>query len=361
MKSKYFISLLFICLLVAAGSAQTNYSESAEYKPRPIATPKKDRKKKSDEKDKAVTVAVTNVAPVSGDITVTIPVAVLDRTGSALAGIKKEELSVFVDGAEVPVVGFEQDKEPVTMVLVLDSSPSTGQRFRTMQEQASKLVGALPLNMRVMVVDFNVKLNVHMQPTTNRADALAAIPKVAFGDGTSIYSAVQFMWEKILSQVPGRKVVVMMTDGVDTTSRNSNFARSLMEVEKEGVTIYPVYFDTKNDDHTRPGNNRPDDWILQALRQNGVFTPGLARLPGSSESEYKTGLAYLNDLTSASGGRMFSSEKLADGTKSLLEELANRYYVTITVPRKNIGSRPVRVRVNRPSLAVFARGSFLDL
>jgi VWFA-related protein len=351
-----------ICVVVGGAAAQTNYSESAAYKPRPIAIPKKDRKKKTDEKDKAATVPVSNVARdvnASGSITVTIPVSVLDRTGWAVGGIKKEEFSVFVDGTEVPIVAFEQDKEPPTMALVMDSSPSTALKFQTMQEHVTKLIGALPSDMKVMVVDFNIKLNVHTQPTTNRSEALAAISNVKFGDGTSIYSAMQFMWDKILSQVPGRKVVVLMTDGVDTTSQNSNFAKSLMAVEKEDVTIYPIYFDTKNDHARRMIGT--DDWVLQTLRRNGVFSPGIPSTPGSSETEYQKGLTYLDDLAATSGGRIFSSEKLGDGTKSLLGELANRYYVTITVPRKNIGSRPLRVRVNRPSLAVFARGSFFDL
>ena len=78
-------------------------------------------------------------------------------------------------------------------------------------------------------------------------------------------------------------------------------------------------------------------------------TRGVLRITGADR------LPWLHSLTTQ------QLEKLADGTKSLLGELANRYYVTITVPRKNIGSRPVRVRVNRPSLAVFARGSFFDL
>jgi hypothetical protein len=200
-------------------------------------------------------------------------------------------------------------------------------------------------------------LNVRSQPTTDREATRKAISKVSMGDGTSIYSAVRFMYEKILPTVPGRKTIVLMTDGVDTTSESSTFAKSLAEVEKEDVTVYPVYVDTFGD--SRRVRSLQNDWIAQILRQSNI--PGSFPLPGSSEAEYKTGLIYLNDLAAASGGRIFSSEKLHDATPSLLGELASRYYVTITVPRKNIGSRPVRVRVNRPSLAVFARGSFLDL
>ena len=150
-----------------------------------------------------------------------------------------------------------------------------------------------------------------------------------------------------------------MTDGVDTTSQKSTFARSLAEVEKEDVTIYPVYFDTFNDPRN-PGNRRADDWITQILRNNPMLGSPRMPLPGSSETEYKKGLIYLQDLANASGGRVFSSEKLEAGTKSLLGEFENRYYITVKVPRRNAGSRTLRVRVNRPSVAVFARGSFVE-
>jgi VWFA-related protein len=300
MTSKYFVSLLLICLFGLAGSAQTSYSESNEYKPRPIETPtpKKDPKRKTDDKDKTAMVPFSNA---TGDITVTIPLRVVGRSGSSVAGLKQEEVSVFVDGAEVPIVSFEQDKDPVTVILVLDSSPSAQLRFKTMKEQASKLVGDLPANMKVMVVDFNEKLNVRSLETTNRKDTLKGISSVEMGDGTSLYSAMHLMYGKILPQVPGRKVIVMMTDGVDTTSRSSDFSKSLAEVEKEDITIYPIHFDTRNDP-IAPRN-------ASGNRIYGI--PGLIYIPppGGLDAEYKRGLLYLNDLAAASGGRVFSAEK----------------------------------------------------
>jgi VWFA-related protein len=364
---KYIVLItLALGLFGSAVAGQTGYSESAEYRPRPVATPtpKKENKKKPPVSDKISTSVPPptdkmEISPVSGDITVTIPVSVLDRTGAAVAGVQKEEVSVFVDGAEVPIASFEQNHEPVTMVLVVDSSPSTAFTSKTMQKEAEKLLSSLPADMKVMVVDFNSQLNVRSQPTTHRPDTLKALKKVEVGEGTSIYSAIHLMYEKVLEDVPGKKVVVLMTDGVDTTSQKSDFARSLVEVEKDAVSIYPVYFDTFNEAMQQRG--RPaNDWldvILGPQRRGMLINQGTA---GATRAEYTTGLLYLHDLAAASGGRMFSSEKLSDGTKSLLDELANRYYLTISVPRKNIGRRSVRVRVKRPGLAIFTRGSFID-
>jgi VWFA-related protein len=340
---KTFTAIFLTALLACTVSAQKTYSESSEYKAPKIEKPDKNKKKKGSPDSSAS-------AP-QGDVTLTIPVSILDRKANAVSGIRREEISVFVDDVEVPISSFEQDKDPITIVLVLDSSPSTELRFKTMKEQASKFVDDLPTNINVMVVDFNSELKVRSQPTTDRAAAQAAISKVKVGGGTSLYSAMKLLYEKLLPPIAGRKVLVLMTDGVDTMSRTS-FAESIAAVEKEAITVYPVYFDTYGD---RLGaRNNSNDWIAQILRQTN---PNL-NIKGSSEAEYRKGLLYLNDLAAATGGRAFSSEKLAEGTKSLLGELANRYYVTLTVPRSNSGSRTIRVRVNRPSLAVFARSSF---
>jgi VWFA-related protein len=355
MKSKYLLSLLVICVLASVGISQATYSESIAYEPRQSNESKKDRKKKSDDKNQ--TQATANVDP---EVTVTIPFAVLDRSGSAIGGLTRQEVSVFVENVEVPISGFEQDKEPLTVILMLDSSPSAAFRFEKMQEQAKRFINALPSEIKVMVVDFNTLLNVRSQPTTDRSETEAAIlKKIKMGDGTSIYSAIQVLYEKVLPTVAGRKVIVLMTDGVDTTSQKSTFASSLSEVEKEDVTIYPVYVDTFMDPRN-PGNRRADDWITQVLRNNPMLGSPRLPLPGSTEVEYKRGLVYLQDLANASGGRVFSSEKLEAGTKSLSGEFDNRYYITVKVPRKNAGSRTLRVRVNRPSVAVFARGSFVE-
>jgi VWFA-related protein len=229
-----------------------------------------------------------------------------------------------------------------------------------MQEQAKKFIKALPSGIKVMVVDFNTVLNVRSKPTTDRSETEAAISNKAIGGpGTSIYTAIQVLYEKVLPSVAGKKVILLMTDGVDTTSRKSTFAQSLSEVEKEDVTIYPIYVDTFNTPRgPRIASN--DDLIAQLLLNSNVLGASGMRTPGSSEPEYKKGLIYLQDLANASGGRVFSSEKLEAGTKSLLGEFENRYYITVKVPRKNAGSRTLRVRVNRPSVAVFARGSFVE-
>ena len=340
-------NLCAIAVFGCVAFSQTPYSESTSYKPRPAAD---SDKKKKPEKKKAEPTA--EPAVVSGSGIVTIPVSVWDKTGVLVNGLTKADLNIFVDGVEVPVVGFERSRDPLNVILLLDSSPSAMELVKTMKEQAWKLVQALPSNARVTVIDFNSKMNVRTEMTSDRAATQAAITKIKMGDGTSLYSAIRTMYDKVIPQVPGRKVIVLMSDGVDTTSTGSTFANSLREVEKGDVSYYPIYFDTFR--YVSGVRNRQTDPRLEALlRQLGN--------PGMSEDEYKIGLAYLNDLAVQSGGRVLSSEKIDDAAiRLLIDELSSKYYATVSVPKTGTGSRQLKVRINRPGLTVFARGSFIE-
>ena len=81
-------------LLASAAIGQTTYSESAGYKPLPIAIPENDLKKKPDKNSKDATQSPPNIG---GDITVTIPVAVLNNSGIFDSGLTKADVRVFVD------------------------------------------------------------------------------------------------------------------------------------------------------------------------------------------------------------------------------------------------------------------------
>ena len=149
-----------------------------------------------------------------------------------------------------------------------------------------------------------------------------------------------------------------MTDGVDTTSRKSSYAASIAEVEKSDVSIYPVLYETMNDYPRRNGLSQ--DWIAEILRQTGRPSMPPGTLPGGTAAEYRRGKDYLTDLAEASGGRVIPAEKFDGRAGSLAAELEGKYYATVSVPKLGIASRPLKVRINRPRLKVYARASFIE-
>lgn len=338
--------VLFGLGCLASGALGQTYSESTGYRPTALT---KDDRKKLDKKS-----ATSSVANVASDITVTIPLAVMDHSGTYNLALTKADVGVFVDDVEVPIASFDEDKQPLNVVLLIDSSPSANEMFKTIKQDASLLVASLPADAKVAVVDFNDGVKVRCALTTDRGAAQTAISKIRMANGTSLYEGIEALYQRVLSVVPGRKVVILFSDGVDTTSDDSTYGLSLREVEKEDVAVYPVYYDTFIDINKRDIGTGSFSGSMRELTQ---------RLPparGSTAAEYKIGRSYINDLATASGGRIFFGGRMQDATRSLLDEWANRYYVTIRLPRKTLESRRLRVRVNRPSVAVFARGSFIE-
>lgn len=273
---------------------------------------------------------------------ITIPVAVFDRNGLYIPNLTKENFSVFEDSDEQEIAYFGTTEQAFTVVLLLDTSPSTVFKIEEIQEAAIAFTELLKPDDRVLVIEFDENIHVLTEATSDRKKLAKAIRKADMGGGTSIYDAVDFTLRKRLDKIRGRKAIVLFTDGVDTTSDEAGFNSTLRYAEEADTLVFPIYYNT--------------------LEENLKFN-GTAR--GTSPEEYKTGLKYLDALAELTGGRIFRSESTTVGLerafKGIAEEL-RRQYVIGYYPKETgkPGQRKqLRVRVNQPNLIIRARGSYI--
>lgn len=300
---------------------------------------------------------------------VTIPVSVFDRNGRYLPSLRQTDFKVFEDGKEQEVAYFGTSEQPVSVVLVLDTSPSTEYAIEQIQEAAISFVNQLKQNDKVMVIEFDSSINVLSDFTNDRYRLARAIRKADFGDGTSLYDTVENVIEKRLKKVEGRKAVVMFTDGVDTTSYKADYYSSLQVAEESEAPFYVVYYNT----YARNGNSGggvmtspyPPIWKNPFPFPFPSGGGGSQRNPrGTSSRDYAEGRRYLESLTDKSGGRMFNTEterSLEDTFMGVAEEL-RRQYVIGYYPNDSgqVGQRKqLKVRVNRPNVVVKARESYV--
>jgi VWFA-related protein len=333
-----------ILLSAAAAIAQTGFSVSKSYEPR--------------EKPKAI----EDVKPIASSAQeVVIPVSVFDMKGMPVTDLTQANFSVIAGGVEQKVTSFEKASESPSIVLLLDMSPSAHFRIEKIREQAAAFVEALPAGAKVMIADFNSEMNIRTQLTSDRKEILRGISKTKVGDGTSLYSSIQTLFQKVLPLVPGRKVVVLFTDGVDTTSAKTSYANSLREIELGDVSVYTVFHDTYTE-VMQPGTSIGPIGGGRFPLPPGVMLGRGRNMPGTYIKEYEFGREYLGDLGSATGGRVLSSDKFDGVIKQFVAELSTKYYVTIPILRTNAApsSKPLKVRINRPDLIVLAKGSFIE-
>ena len=178
---------------------------------------------------------------------VTIPVSVMDRDGRYVPNLRKEDFRLWEDGVEQEVAFFSSVDKPFSVVLMLDTSPSTQFRLEDIQDAAISFVNQLRADDRVMVVSFNDDIKMLSDFTTDRSRLDRAIRRAHTDDGTRLYDAVDTVINRELNRIPGRKAIVLFTDGVDTTSRQASFESNLTDAQELDALIYPVQYDTSAD------------------------------------------------------------------------------------------------------------------
>jgi len=317
---------------------------------------------------------------------VTMPVSVLDREGRFISGLQQRDFKVFENGVEQKVEYFQSVEQPFTVILMLDVSPSTQWQIEDIQSAADDFVNQLRPNDKVMVIAFDEKVHILSQVTNDRYALHNAIHRTRFGDGTSLYEAVDHVLEQELNQIQGRKAVVLFTDGVDTTSRRASYESTLQASEEADALFYTIRFDTQRDmdgggyggygggypRSGRRGGGYGGGWggILGQIITGGQVPVygggggGRRRGNGSSSEEYETGKRYLETLAQDTGGREFEADSLTnlDTAFSGIAEELRRQYSLGYYPDKvgQIGDRKqISIRVNRPNVVVRAKNSYI--
>ena len=291
---------------------------------------------------------------------VTIPVSVMDRDGRYIPNLKKEEFRIWEDGVEQDVAFFQSVDKPFSVVLMLDTSPSTQFRLEDIQDAAISFISQLRFDDRVMVVSFNDKIRILSEFTTDRGRLRNAIYHAKTSGGTRLYDAVDMVINQQLSRVSGRKAIVLFTDGVDTTSDRADYQSNIMDAQELDALIYPVKYDTSGDMNS--GNIPPKIDIFGTIL-GGIFGGG-KRPKGTSRGEYEVANQYLTELANSTGGREYRADTLQNMTyafANVAEELRRQYSIGYYPKRPPQAGqrRSIRVRARQPNLAVRSRDSYI--
>jgi VWFA-related protein len=152
----------------------------------------------------------------------------------------------------------------------------------------------------------------------------------------------------------------------------------MREVEELDALIYPIQYDTT--DYLRAMQSVGQGNVtVVTTTSNGPFgigtttsrvtygTPGTANgqpLPGATQADYDRANQYLRELADKTAGRLYHANdttQLAEAFSRIAEELRRQYslgYYPQEGDTSNPARRQIKVRVNRPNLAVKARDSY---
>ena len=282
---------------------------------------------------------------------VSVPVAVLDKSGKFISDLRREDFRLFEDGVEQEITHFKKVEEPVTVALVLDVSDSAKIKFDEIKLAAIAFTDQLRQQDSALVVVFDAHVTVMTEATNDKERVRSAIFRAISGGGTSVYDAVDLTFQQQLKRIQGRKAVVIFTDGVDLHSRRATADSTLALAEEQDAPVYTIRYDTYEED-TRLRLPGPASMSGVAVRE----TPG--------KKEYELAQNYLHALSEVSGGRYFFAGKLDHLKQSfakIAEELRQQYVVGYYPSNLNAAKkrRSVKVKVGVPNAAVRARKSYV--
>lgn len=388
------LTLAFTPVSAQSGRTRTDSGDpqkkgQREEKPAPTPSPTPDNNAADIPSD-------DNVLNISTDL-VSIPVSVFDRRGRYVFDLTKEEFQIFEDGKQQEITFFANTEQPFTVVLVLDVSLSTKFKINEIQAAAYTFISQLRPEDRVMVISFDEQIHILSEFTSDREQLKRAIRTAKFGDGTSLYDTVELVMDERLKRVPGRKAVVLFTDGVDTTSRKSYLEENLRDAGELDALIFPIQYDTYadvrrmerqggidvklpgtdkkapqggalppiiiDDDRTStmdyPGKTSPND---QSSRDRRAEDPVMQN-PGTTAKDYEVAGKYLLELADRTGGRVYRADNLiglGNAFESIARELRQQYSVGYYPPNleKSGVPRKIKVKVTRPDLVVKSRDTY---
>ena len=370
MKTPALLLLLVFLLLPLNLYAQSGRNRTTKPPEKPGQT------KSTDSTDTGISESRVNPAgeTVEGDVIrtdtalVMVPVTVLDRSGRYVPLLRRDNFRLLENGVEQKIAYFATTDSPFTVVLLIDTSGSTHFRLDEIQDAAIDFVSKLKSNDSVMVMSFDDRIDVLCRPTTDRDEITRAIKHTRTGGGTRLYDAVQQVLKKELATIPGRKAVVLFTDGVDTTSRRASYDGTVRIAEESDAPIYSVDYNTSETSvYGGGGGGIPlpggRGGIILGLPFPRTGIPG-GGVPGTSPGDYRRAVAYLHALSDVTGGRFYSGDSLFGISQAftwIAEELGRQYSLGYypSTPGKDGERRQIKVKTTEPDLVVKSRDSYI--
>ena len=172
---------------------------------------------------------------------VPIPASVVDKHGTAIINLKLDEFELRVDGEMRPLSDLTRSETSVRMAMLFDNSGSLD-AAREFEKQAAIRFFRKVLRAKDEAAIYSIETDSYLaQPLTN--DVLRLEQTIAmFGKpegGTSLFDAI-INAATYLRPYPGRRVLVIVSDGIETTSRHSDFDFVMEHVLADDCQIYVV-------------------------------------------------------------------------------------------------------------------------
>lgn len=258
---------------------------------------------------------------------VRLPVTVVEKKKKKdlVTGLMRGDFSVFEDGVQQEVTFFTDEKTnpPIYVGVLMDTSPSTAGKMGFSKRAAKDFIYTVTRlrKDKAAFMTFDNEINLR-QDFTDKLDLLdKAVDNIKkTGSQTALYDAIWTFSDEKLRTAPGRRVIVVITDGDDTFSR-ADLKDAIDIAQRTETTIF-------------------------AISTKGGF---LGSVPGVEAGTVKDkGDKLLTQLCEDTGGEAFFTNsilELEQSFKKISEELRSQYIITYRPANQNYDGRERKVEV----------------
>ena len=262
-------------------------------------------------------------------------VSVRDSSGALMTSLNKQDFRVLDSGMPQEIALFERNTSvPLSVAVLIDTSGSTEINLHYEEDSVLHFLPTLldsgnPQD-TFALFSFNFRINLEADYSRNRKRAEHALHSLRGEGGTSLYDAVYLASDTLWGR-EGRHVMVVVTDGGDTTSYK-RYEDALAAAQRTDVVVYPI-----------------------------VVVPIAAEAGRNTGGEHA-----LATLASSTGGRIFypeGFEKLDQAFGEIIEELRTQYLLGFypqDVREERRLFHPIKVETKNSSFRVNARSGYYE-
>ncbi len=203
--------------------------------------------------------AATNVVSLFATVT--------DAEQRLVPNLTQNDFEVFDNDKLQTLVFFQNETQPITVVVMLDTSASMTNTLDLLRAAAEQFViRLLPVD-KGLVGAFNDKIQFSSRFTSDRDELVADLKDLDYGNATKLYDALTASFDQ-LKGIEGRRVVLVFTDGDDTDSR-AGLGTVIDRARAEEVMVYAIGLESNYFNGERMVRSKPDHGLKKLAEETG--------------------------------------------------------------------------------------------
>jgi Ca-activated chloride channel family protein len=266
----------------------------------------------------------------AGTQVVSLFATVTDAQKRLVPDLVQSDFEVFDNDKPQNLVFFQNEVQPISVVVMLDTSGSMTMTLDLLRAAAEQFVLRLLPADKARIGAFNDKIQFMGRSFMNDRDQLVTdIKNIDYGNGTRLWDALAASLEE-LKGIDGRKVILVFTDGDDTESKNASLGKVIERARLGEVMIYAIGLESRYFDGQRMVRSRPD-----------------------------SGLRKIADETGGGYFELTKTAELAPTFTRVAQELHSQYVIGFTPMSLDGKVHKLAVRMKQPGMTARARRSYV--